>query len=88
MSESQTTVVADERDMTTTRALLAIDRCDRCGGQAYLRVVLKSGSELLFCAHHGKEHESKLREVADFIDDQRYRLENAERQPRDAGSTI
>jgi hypothetical protein len=31
---------------------------------------MPSGSELLFCAHHGRAHEPKLREVAlDFQDD-------------------
>ena len=38
--------------------------------QAYIRVTLTSGGELLFCAHHGRAHESKLREVSvDFQDD-------------------
>lgn len=60
--------------MTTTLAshppLTAADRCDRCGAQAYIRVTMPSGSELLFCAHHGHAHETKLRELsADFQDD-------------------
>ena len=53
--------------MTTavaTSPLTASDRCDRCGAQAYLRVELPGGSDLLFCAHHGREHGSKLRAVA------------------------
>lgn len=50
-------------------ALTALDRCDRCGAQAYVRVILGSG-DLLFCAHHGREFEPKLREVAtDFHDE-------------------
>jgi len=50
--------------------LTAADRCDRCGAQAYIRVTLASGSELLFCAHHGRAHEAKLREVSvDYQDD-------------------
>ncbi len=44
--------------------LSAADRCDRCGAQAYLRVLLVGGGELLFCAHHGREHEPRLRQVA------------------------
>jgi hypothetical protein len=28
--------------------LTAMDRCDRCGAQAYVRVLLPSGLELLF----------------------------------------
>lgn len=31
--------------------LTALDRCDRCGAQAYVLVSGLSG-ELLFCAHH------------------------------------
>ena len=44
--------------------LTASDRCDRCGAQAYIRVELPGGSELLFCAHHAREHGPKLRAVA------------------------
>ena len=36
--------------------LNALDRCDRCGAQAYVRAVLLNGGELMFCAHHGKEY--------------------------------
>lgn len=54
--------------------LSAADRCDRCGAQAYIRVSLPTGGELLFCAHHGREHESKLREVAIEIQDETERL--------------
>jgi hypothetical protein len=39
------------------------DRCDRCGAQARVRVVLASG-DLLFCAHHAKAYEANLRETA------------------------
>lgn len=55
-------------------ALRAADRCDRCGAQAYVRVELVGGAELLFCAHHAREHESKLREVAVTIQDETGRL--------------
>jgi hypothetical protein len=44
-------------------ALTALDRCDLCGAQAYVRVTLASG-ELLFCAHHGAEYKPKLIETA------------------------
>ncbi|MGH3491547.1 MAG: DUF7455 domain-containing protein [Actinopolymorphaceae bacterium] len=54
--------------------LSAADRCDRCGAQAYVRVSLASGGELLFCAHHGREHSDKLREVATDIQDETNRL--------------
>ncbi|AUS77796.1 hypothetical protein C1701_04845 [Actinoalloteichus sp. AHMU CJ021] len=50
---------------TLTRPeLRASDRCDRCGAAAKVRAVLPSGGELLFCAHHAREHEARLRELA------------------------
>jgi hypothetical protein len=55
-------------------ALTAADRCDRCGAQAYLRVELVSGGELLFCAHHAREHNDALREVAASMIDETHRL--------------
>ena len=64
--------------MTTAVAsgpsLTAEDRCDRCGAQAYIRVELSTGGELLFCAHHGREHADKLRSVALNIYDESQRL--------------
>jgi hypothetical protein len=55
-------------------ALSAADRCDRCGAQAYLRVELQSGGELLFCAHHAREHGDKLREIAAHVTDETDKL--------------
>jgi hypothetical protein len=55
-------------------ALNAADRCDRCGAQAYVRVELGEGLELLFCAHHARLHEDKLRDVAVSIHDESARL--------------
>ena len=55
-------------------SLSAVDRCDRCGAQAYVRVELAGGAELLFCAHHARQHEDKLREVATVIHDETDRL--------------
>jgi hypothetical protein len=49
--------------------LTAADRCDRCGAQAFVRVVLSSG-DLLFCAHHAKAYEDKLKATAvDWVDE-------------------
>ncbi len=39
--------------------LSALDRCDSCGAQAYVRVTLASG-DLLFCAHHAARFREKL----------------------------
>lgn len=62
--------------MTTALAptLTAADRCDRCGAQAYIRARLTSGGELLFCAHHGREHLAKLKDLAVEIHDESDRL--------------
>ncbi|MCW2287846.1 hypothetical protein [Leucobacter luti] len=67
-----------EQDRTDTidaadRPLSALDRCDSCGAQAYVRVEL-SGSELLFCAHHAHKHEAKLRPMAEVWHDESHKL--------------
>ena len=55
----------DQMNDTMTRTRLTVsDRCDRCGAQAFVRVVLDGGSTLQFCSHHFKEHEVRLRAVA------------------------
>lgn len=54
--------------------LLATDRCDRCGAQAYVRATMESGFELLFCAHHWHDNEARLRELAVSIQDETGRL--------------
>lgn len=63
-----TTAVAPSPQFT------ALDRCDRCGAQAYVRVELASGGELLFCAHHAREHSDKLQQVASTIHDETGKL--------------
>ena len=55
-------------------ALTAVDRCDRCGARAYVRVVLPSALELLFCAHHNREHAAALTKIAVEIHDETERL--------------
>jgi hypothetical protein len=57
-----------------TSPLTAVDRCDRCGAQAYLRVELAGGGDLLFCAHHAREHGDKLREIAVSVHDETGKL--------------
>ena len=70
---------AEERgnQVTPTLAesqLTAADRCDRCGAQAYVRATMESGFDLLLCAHHFHENESRLREIAVTIQDESDRL--------------
>ena len=52
----------------------AMHRCDRCGAQAYVRVLLRSHQELLFCAHHYRQHAVALATVAAKIQDETQRL--------------
>jgi hypothetical protein len=69
----------------SSAALTALDRCDRCGAQAYLRVELQTGGELLFCAHHAREHGDKLREIAANVVDETHKLGNTPRPAPEAG---
>ena len=55
-------------------ALTAVDRCDRCGARAYVRVLLPNALELLFCAHHNRQYASALTKVAVEIHDETDRL--------------
>jgi hypothetical protein len=61
--------------MAPLKPLNALDLCDRCGAQAYVRVVLPGGGELLFCAHHGRQHGEALARVAMEIQDESDRLD-------------
>ena len=69
---------------TVARLTLA-DRCDApavvggpngrtdrgaCGAQGFLRAVLPSGNDLVFCAHHGREYEVALAAAGATIRDE------------------
>lgn len=58
----------------TAPALSVQDRCDRCQAQAYVRVVLPGGADLLFCGHHWSRHEVALRPRAEQVIDETHRL--------------
>jgi hypothetical protein len=55
--------------MTTTMPMLAPplltpqDRCDRCGAEAKVLAMLRTGGELLLCGHHVREHRSRLTDI-------------------------
>ena len=66
-------------------ALTLADRCDAsavvggsngrtgrgaCGAQGFIRAVLPSGDDLVFCAHHGREHEAALAAAGATIRDE------------------
>jgi hypothetical protein len=60
--------------MAPTKPLNATDLCDRCRATAYVRVVLPGSGELLFCAHHNREHAVALAKIAVEIHDETGRL--------------
>jgi hypothetical protein len=61
-----TTAVDEQQTDTEVEAAPALpdltswDRCDRCGAQAYVRVLLFSLNDLLFCGHHSSQHQAAL----------------------------
>ncbi|MGI6878274.1 DUF7455 domain-containing protein [Microbacterium sp. gxy059] len=60
-------------DAPVSHRLTAADRCDACGAQAYIAAEV-GGSELLYCAHHGRKFEEKLKAVATSWHDETDRL--------------
>jgi len=58
---------------TTTPRFTSQNRCDTCGAQAYIGATV-NGTELIFCAHHGRKYEAKLRAVASAWHDETARL--------------
>ena len=75
MTQISTEPTVEELESAYT--LTALDRCDSCGAQAYVRVTLATG-ELLFCAHHGAKFKEKLASTALNWHDESARL-NTER---------
>lgn len=67
------TVATPNLFVTHTPRFTAQDRCDTCGAQAYIGATV-NGTELLFCAHHGRKYEKKLRAVASTWHDETARL--------------
>ncbi len=63
-----------EQVILESTPLNALDRCDRCGAQAYVRATLLAGGELLFCAHHAKVYAEELKTVAAKIQDESEKL--------------
>ena len=54
-----------------------VERCDRCGAQAYVLTVIDNGLPLAWCSHHYREHAAALDYYAAVIDDQRELLTKA-----------
>ncbi|NEM90272.1 DUF7455 domain-containing protein [Galbitalea soli] len=57
------TATENVTELDSVYELTALDRCDSCGAQAYVRVTMATG-ELYFCAHHGAEFKEKLSATA------------------------
>ncbi|MCU1507982.1 MAG: hypothetical protein JWR53_1100 [Glaciihabitans sp.] len=58
-----TQIATDHLELDSAHQLSALDRCDSCGAQAYVRVTMSTG-ELFFCAHHGAQFKEKLSATA------------------------
>lgn len=75
---NEATLEVDGKVMDTkTPELTAIDRCDGCGAQAYVRVInVETNKDLLFCAHHWHiaEKSGKFPEESWFLWDERSKL--------------
>ena len=63
-----------EQVIRESTPLNALDRCDRCGAQAYVRAIMANGFELLFCGHHAKQYQEKLASTATRIQDETERI--------------
>lgn len=71
--EQPTQIRVEDAESVATKPLTSLDRCDSCGAQAYVRAML-GDSELLFCGHHAKAHEQKLKTLADAWHDETHKL--------------
>jgi hypothetical protein len=75
----------DVRPAVPVAPLTLTDRCDApavvggpegrtgrgpCGAQGFIRAVLPSGHDLVFCAHHGRQHEAALAAAGATVRDQ------------------
>jgi acetyl-CoA carboxylase beta subunit len=67
-----------EHEEAGTRPMSALDRCDRCGARAYVRAVSRRRQELLFCAHHYRQHAVALATFAVDIQDTTRQLARSE----------
>jgi hypothetical protein len=66
----------DNLELDSAYELSALDRCDSCGAQAYVRVTMSTG-DLFFCAHHGAQFKEKLSATALEWHDESDRLKSA-----------
>ena len=76
------TTVVDDKPTVVLPALKAADRCDRCGAQAFVRVIMVwddyivdlSKGELLFCGHHWDNGGDAVAVKCDRVQDEREKI--------------
>jgi hypothetical protein len=66
-------ITENDVELDSAYQLTALDRCDSCGAQAYVRATMTTG-DLLFCAHHAAEFKEKLSATALEWHDESFRL--------------
>lgn len=67
------TAVEERLAVLDAPTLNALDRCDACGSQAYVRVTLTL-SELLFCGHHWTKYGDALSLTALSVHNEMHKL--------------
>jgi hypothetical protein len=72
------TVLAQEKKQENNYLLTINDRCDACGGQAYVAVTGQVG-ELMFCAHH---YNKIISDSDGFIAMQKFAVETVDERER------
>lgn len=65
--------MTNETSVMESGGLKVADRCDACGAQAWVEVVMKTGT-LLFCAHHARKLKDSYSQTAVEIRDYTDRL--------------
>lgn len=53
-------VLARDVPAQPSRRDVVSERCDRCCAAAVVHVVVRSGLDLAFCAHHARKHQLEL----------------------------
>ena len=73
----KTVVTVNENGVITPAGTVLLnhsDRCDRCGGRAYVRMLKDGNERILMCGHHGRKHETGLLMGGFDVEDQTFQL--------------
>lgn len=68
------TTATEPQQETQSNRLTTFDRCDKCGAQAYVEVVLRSGNKLSFCNHDWTAVEAGIAPHVAKTTDERWKL--------------